>query len=73
MCIKTLQKIAKRADPLAEHVTESRACAQQYQIGNLDHLSLYQCRTEPFKNSFFPKAMVELNSTRKIGLFRNLP
>ena len=35
MCIKTLQKIAKSPDPLAEHVTESRACAQQYQIKNL--------------------------------------
>ena len=64
MCIKTLQKITKRAGPLSEHVTEFRACAQQYQIRNSNHLSLYQCRTERFKNSFFPKAIVELNNTR---------
>ena len=33
MCIKTLQKNTKGADPLAEHVTaESRTCAQHYQI-----------------------------------------
>ena len=61
MCLKILQKIAKRAGPLLEH--ESRACAQQYQIRKFNHLSLYQCRTERFKNSFFSKAIVELNST----------
>ena len=63
MCIKTLQKIVKRAGPLAEQVTESRACVHQYQIRNLNHLSLYKGNTERFKNSFFPKAIVELNST----------
>ena len=42
MCIKTLQKITKRAGPLSEHVTESRACSQQYQIRNSNHLSSYQ-------------------------------
>ena len=63
MCIKTLQSIAKRAGPLSQHVTESRACVQQYQISNFNRLSLYQCRTERFKNSFFTKAIVELNCT----------
>ena len=61
MCIKTLQKIAKRAGSLAEHVTKSRVCAQQYQIRNFNHLSLYRCKTERFKNGFFPKAIVEVN------------
>ena len=37
-CINTLQKIAKRAGPLAEHVPQSRACAQQYYIRNLNNL-----------------------------------
>ena len=63
ICIKTLQKIVKSGGPLAEHVTESRACAQQHKIRNLNHLSLYKCRTERFKNSFFPKTIVELNNT----------
>jgi hypothetical protein len=31
-CINTLQKIVKRAGPLAEHVTQSIACAQQCYI-----------------------------------------
>ena len=61
MCIKTLQKIVKRAGPLAEHVTESRAYVHQYQIRNLNHLSLYKCNTERFKNSLFRKAIVEQN------------
>ena len=64
ICINTLQKIAKRAGPLVEHVTQSRACAQQYYIRNLNNLSLYKCRTERFKNSFFPRAIVELNAMK---------
>ena len=63
-CIKTLQKISKRAGPLAKHVTQSRASAQQYYIRTLNNLSLYKCRTERFKNSFFPRAIVELNATK---------
>ena len=53
-----------RAGPLAEHVTQSRACAQQYYIRNLKNLSLYKCRTERFKNTFFPRAIAELNATK---------
>ena len=64
ICINTLQKIAKRAGPLVEHVTQSRACAQQYYIRNLNNLSLCKCRTERFKNSFFPRAIVELNAMK---------
>ena len=64
ICINTLQKIAKRAGPLVEHVTQSRACAQQYYIRNLNNLSLYKCRTERFKNSFFPRAIVEVNAMK---------
>ena len=63
-CINTLPKIAKRAGPLVEHVTQSRACAQQYYIRNLNNLSLYKCRTERFKNSLFPRAIVELNAMK---------
>ena len=33
MCIKTLQKIVKRAGPLAEHVTGSRACVHNIRLG----------------------------------------
>ncbi len=63
-CINTLLKIAKRAGTLVEHETQSRACAQQYYIRNLNNLSLYKCRTERFKNSFFPRAIVELNAMK---------
>jgi hypothetical protein len=63
-CINILKKIVKRAGPLAEHVTHSRACAQQYYMRNLNNLSLYKCRTECFKNSFFPRAIAELNAMK---------
>lgn len=64
ICIKTLRKIAKRAGPLTEHVTQTRACAHQYYIRTLNNLSLYKCRTERFKNSFFPRAISELNALK---------
>jgi hypothetical protein len=50
--IKTLNKIIKHG-PLKEHVLQTRATAHQYNTRNSNDLSLYKCRTERFKNSFF--------------------
>ena len=60
ICKKTLKKI-KKGGPLVEHVTQCQATAHQYDTRNSDDLSLYKCRTERFKNSFFPSTIAKLN------------
>ena len=57
MCIKTLKKIVKRAGPLAENVTESRACVHQYQIRNLFKSFVFiQVQHWTFQKQLFSKS-----------------
>ena len=60
ICINTLRKIITQG-PLKEHVLQTRETAHHYNIRNLQDISLYKCRTERFKNSFFPSTIAEIN------------
>lgn len=60
ICTNTLRKIIKQG-PLMEHVPQTRATVHQYNIRNAADLSLYKCRTDRFKNSFFPSTIAMIN------------
>ena len=54
ICMRTLKKIVEEeGGPLTEHLTLTRALTHRHFIWNFNNLSLYICRTNRFKNSFF--------------------
>jgi hypothetical protein len=61
LCLKTLTKIT-RGCPLTQHVTQTRSNERNYFIRSLNNLSTYKCRTDRFKNSFFPNTINIANS-----------
>ena len=62
ICTRTLKKIVEEeGGPLTDHVTLTRALTHRHFIRNFNNLSLYICRTERFKNSFFPSTIVKFN------------
>ena len=61
LCLKTFTKIT-RAGPLTQYVTQTRSSQHNYFIRSLNNLSTYKCRTDRFKNSFFPNTIKIANS-----------
>ena len=61
LCLKTLTKIT-RGGPLTQYVTQTRSNEHNYFIRSLNNLSTYKCRTDRFKNSFFPNTIKIANS-----------
>ena len=59
LCLKSLTKIT-RGGLLTQHVTRSNE--HNYFIRSLNKLSTYKCRTDWFKNSFFPNTINIANS-----------
>ena len=60
ICINTLRKIITQG-PLKENVLQTRETVHHYNIRNSKDISLYKCRTQRFKNSFFPSTIAEIN------------
>ena len=57
LCLKT-----SRGGPLTQHVSQTRSNEHNYFIRSLNNLSTYKCRTDRFKNSFFPNTINIANS-----------
>ena len=64
LCTVTLEKI-NEGGPLSQ-LTQTRACTHNHFTRNSNSRSLYKCRTDRFKSSFFPSAI--LKSTTKFHL-----
>ena len=61
LCVKTLMSISKGGH-LTQYMTQTRACAHNYPIRTSNNWTLYKCRTERFKNSFFPNTISTANT-----------
>ena len=62
ICINTLCRIIKGS--LEQHVLQTRKTVHHHNTQNSLDLSLYKCRTERFKNSFFPSTIWACTKTR---------
>ena len=61
LCIRTLKKIDGKG-PLSKHLTMTRVSAHGRTMRNNTHRTLYKCRTERLKRSFFPSAIISFNN-----------
>jgi hypothetical protein len=61
LCLNSLTKIT-RGGLLTQHVTQTRSNEHNYFIRPLNKLLTYKCRTDRFKNSFFPNTINIANS-----------
>ena len=60
LCIRTLKIDGK--GPLSKHLTMTRVSVHGRTMRNNTHRTLYKCRTELLKRSFFPSAIISFNN-----------
>ena len=59
LCIRTL---IDGKGPLTKHLTMTRLSARGRTMRNSTHRTLYKCRSERLKRSFFPSAIISFNN-----------
>ena len=62
LCMRTFDKITK-GGPLSKHLTPIRTTAHDYSFRNSNSWTSFKCKTERFRRSFFPIAILTANAT----------